>query len=531
MKRNQPLLSALIAAMSRPEFYPERPANVELIQTHISCVFLAGDVVYKIRKPVRFAFLDYSTLEQRYHFSQEEVRLNRRLAPSVYLGVFPILYHGEGFALGEQVSRLGGPEVAEYAVKMRRLPDERLLERLVRENRVGKDDIARIAERLAEFHASAADDHACIYGAPTATWQAVLGNLQECEACVGETVSGREFERIEDFLRRFMEVHKDLLKQRLAQRRVREGHGDLRCEHICLDDGIIIFDCLEFSERLRYCDVASDLAFLAMDLDRLEAPQLADELVAAYAARTGDKALFELMRFYKCHRAAVRGKVETLKSHEAEVSLRERERARELALSSFRLAYHYASGAVPAMVLVCGLAGTGKSTIAKALARHTGFEVFNSDVIRKRLLGLDPTVHVSAEYRAGIYDDRSTELTYGALLAEAEKALREGKGVIVDATFKNPAHRRPFVELGARRRVPVLFVECRADEEEVLHRLLERIQRPDEVSDATWEVYLRQKAEFVPISEVHDRCHVVVESKQDSSEVAARIEALLDSLR
>ena len=272
MNRNEPLLAALIAAMSRPEFYRERPRTVELIQTHISCVFLAGEMVYKIRKPVRFAFLDYSTLKQRYHFSREEVRLNRRLAPSVYLGVFPVLYQGDGFVLGEQASSLGGPEVAEYAVKMRRLPDDRILERMVRENRAGKADMARIADKLAEFHAGAASDHACTYAAPTATWQAVLGNIEECESCVGETLSRQEFERIEDFLRRFMEIHRDLLRERMAQGRVREGHGDLRCEHICLEDGIIVFDCLEFSERLRYCDVASDLAFLAMDLDRLEAP-------------------------------------------------------------------------------------------------------------------------------------------------------------------------------------------------------------------------------------------------------------------
>jgi len=531
MRPDEPLLPALIVAMSRPEFYRERPQSVELIQTHISCVFIAGDFVYKIRKPVRFAFLDYSTLAQRYHFSQEEVRLNRRLAPGVYLGVFPILHHGDGFVLGEQVSSLGGPEVAEYAVKMRRLPDDRILERLVREGKAGKDDIDRIAARLAEFHASAADDRASIYGAPSATWQAVHGNLEECEPCVGETLSRQEFERIDNFLRRFIETRKELFAERIAHGRVREGHGDLRCEHICLEDGIIVFDCLEFSERLRYCDVASDLAFLAMDLDRLEAPGLAGELVAAYAARTGDQALLELMRFYKCHRAAVRGKVETLKSHEAEVPQKERERSRELALTCFRLAHRYACGAVPALVLVCGLAGTGKSTIAKALARRTGFEVFNSDVIRKSLSGLAPSAHVSAEYRAGIYDDRSTEITYNALVAEAEKSLREGTGVIVDATFKNPAHRRQFVELGARRHVPVLFVECRADEDEVRGRLLERTQRSGEVSDATWEVYLRQKAEFAPIGEVDERRHVVIEGKQDPDEAALRIEALLDSLR
>jgi aminoglycoside phosphotransferase family enzyme/predicted kinase len=530
--RPQPTLSSLIAAMSRPEFFSERPDSVELVQTHISCVFIAGNFVYKIKKPVRFAFLDYSTLEQRYHFAQEEVRLNRRLAPDIYLGVFPILYREGGFALGaEESAGLGGSDVAEYAVKMRRLPEDRILERMVGEKRAGKADMVRIAERLVSFHAAAAFDRAAVYGAPPAVRDAVLGNIAECEACVGKTLSRSEFERIEAFLRRFIASHEELLWERAERGRVREGHGDLRCEHICLTDGIVVFDCLEFSERLRYCDVASEIAFLAMDLDRLGASELAAELVAEYAARTGDDALAILIRFYKCHRAAVRGKVATLKSLEAEVPDAERARARELALTSFHLANRYASGAAPAIVIVCGLAGTGKSTIAKAIANRVGLEVFNSDVIRKRLAGLEPTERAGAAYRAAIYDDRSTERTYDALLAEAEKSLDEGKGVIIDATFKNPAYRRRFAEMGERRGVPILIVECRASEEEVMRRLIERGRRPGEVSDATPEVYLRQKAEFVPVSEVDERHHLVVEGEQDSEQVAIRIEAMLDGMR
>jgi uncharacterized protein len=292
-----------------------------------------------------------------------------------------------------------------------------------------------------------------------------------------------------------------------------------------------LFSSLEFSERFRYGDVASDLAFLAMDLDRLEASQLADILVAAYSAESQDQGLFELMRFYKCHRAAVRGKVSTLKSHEAEITDDERERSKEVAFTCFRLAHRYASGAMPALVIVCGLSGTGKSTVAKALAQRIGFEVFNSDVIRKRQAGFDSTARASAAYRAGIYDERSTEITYAALVTEAEKSLREKSGAIVDATFKNPAHRRPFVELGARLGVPVMFVECRVDESEVRRRLLEREQTPDAASDANWEVYLRQKAEFAPITEVDERSHLVIDGKMNPSEIAGKIEAALEKLR
>lgn len=531
MEKSDLPLSSLIEAMSRPEFYPERPQTVDFIQTHISCVFLAGEFVYKVRKPVRFSFLDYSSLEKRRHFSREEVRLNRRLAPGIYLGVLPILRRESGYALGDEGSHHEASEIAEYAVKMRRLPEDRILEGLVSKKQVGKQEIAKIAARLVQFHAEASSERADTYGTSSSISKAVIGNLEECAPCVGETLSREEFERISNFLRGFIATNETLFAERVADGRVREGHGDLRCEHICLAEQIVAFDCVEFSERLRYGDVASDLAFLAMDLDRLEAPELADELVAAYTEQTHDKHLAKLMRFYKCHRAMVRGKVSTLKSQEAEVPEPECERAGQTALTCFHLADRYAAGTASALVVVCGLSGSGKSTVARALARRFGFENLNSDAIRKRMFQGEQSSSTSGEYRAGMYDERSNQLTYDSLLAEAEKSLRHGEGVIVDATFKDSANRHRFVELAERCKVPILFVECRTDENEIHRRLLSRQQQGNSISDATWEVYLRQKEEFVPITELDEQHYIVVDGSADPAESARKIEAALRTVR
>ena len=264
----------LIAAMTEPGFYPERPSSVEFRQTHISCVFLAGQSVYKIKKPVRFSFVDYSTLELRYQFCHDEVRLNRRLTPRVYLGVFPIVRSPQGFALGPEPVEQFDPAAAEYAVKMRRLPDERSLERLVRAKQVKGAEMRAIAQVLAKFHAEAARDQSMRYGSPEAVAEVVSRNLEECRRFVGDTIRETEFERIARFNRGFVEANRELLQRRASNGMIREGHGDLRSEHICITSEIDIIDCVEFSERLRYADIASDLAFLLMDLDRLGAPAL-----------------------------------------------------------------------------------------------------------------------------------------------------------------------------------------------------------------------------------------------------------------
>jgi len=253
-----------------------------------------------------------------------------------------------------------------------------------------------------------------------------------------------------------------------------------------------------------------------MDLDFLGTHELSERLVTTYATTAQDRTFLTLISFYKCYRAYVRGKVESLKSCEKEVPELERERAAAQAERYFRLSYRYAKGAPPpSLVIVCGLAGTGKSTVARILSDLTGFEVLNSDAVRKRLGGIPTTERICHDYRAGLYSDSLTQLTYRTLLAEAERSLRAGRGIIVDATFKDPEHRLLFLKGAERYRVPMLFVECQARKQGVVHRLKQRQQRPDEVSDATIEVYLQQREEFVPLSEIPDPCHIKIDTESD----------------
>ena len=519
----------LVDAMMQPEFYPDRPARIEVKQTHISYVFLAGGYVYKIKKPVRFDFADCSTLAVRYALCREEVRLNRRLAREVYIAVLPILSDGEHFVLGAESPDFN-PEAHEYAVKMRRLPDSRMLDRLVRSGEANAAVIDALAKTLAAFHREASTAGGLRYGSARSVWRSILGNLDESERFADHTVTKPQFAVIEDYLKGFMRAHWALLNDRVRAGHVREGHGDLRCEHVCMSNRIQIFDCVEFSERLRYGDVASDIAFLAMDLDALGVPHLADELIDAYAKETGDEMLATLTTFYKCYRACVRGKVESIKSLEDEVSSSEREQARDRARANFSLAFRYALRGRPALVIVCGLAGTGKSTVSRRLSYRTGFTVLSSDRIRKRLAGLSETARATAAYGAGIYSRSFDRLTYDTLLAGAREHLRDGRGVIIDATFKRPEDRRNALDIGAQAGKPVLFVECQTPEREVLRRLRARATRDSEVSDATAEIYLNQRADFEPITEVRAGRHLEIDTSEDIEPALERIEGSLRSL-
>jgi aminoglycoside phosphotransferase family enzyme/predicted kinase len=513
--------------MMQADFYPHGPDSVELRQTHISYVLLAGDYVYKVKKPVRFAFLDYSTLEKRRHFCHEEIRLNGRLAPSVYLDVTAIVQNGERFVLKDSPSEK--EQVLEYAVKMRRLPEEKFLDRLIKEGKAQREDFDRIAIKLANFCTAAAIDRAPLYGSPEVIRRKLEENMKEIEPFIGEILTLKEFRRMQDYSNNFLAHHGDLLEKRVRDGRVREGHGDLRAEHICLEDDPVIFDCIEFSEEFRYCDAASEIAFLSMDLDYLGTPLLSDHFIMSFQNLTRDPDLPRLLRLYKGYRACVRGKVETLKSQEEEVPQGEREEAKSRARRYFHLAYRYANGAPsPALLIVCGLTGSGKSTIARTLGDRTGYQILNSDVIRKRLAGIPLTARPTEEYGKGIYDDSFSSFTYDILLKETEECLKSGKGVIVDATFKDPKHRRQFMDLSSRLRLPALFVECRASEEKTIERLKERRQRSGEVSDATVEVYLRQREEFVPLSEIPESMRLVVTTEGDPDEAAGQV---FDSLR
>jgi aminoglycoside phosphotransferase family enzyme/predicted kinase len=518
------VIERLLEAMGRADFYPHGPNQVERRESHISWVFIAGDSVFKLKKPIKFDFVDYSTLQRRFELCREEIRLNRRLAAGVYLGVVPIVMREGGFACAPVCDRPVADAV-EYAVWMRRLADDRSLEALLRQDAVRPADLERIAEVLAGFHRQAARDRALQYGSASAVERAIMGNLAECEAFVGDTLSSAQFGELTRRNRQFIDRRRDTFERRPSVGGICEGHGDLRCEHIYLsiDGAPTIIDCVEFNEALRYADVASDLAFLLMDMERLGAARQAHMLFDAYLRASSDPQVAELVNFYKCYRATVRAKVASLKSRQREVLGPERERAVKVSAEHFGSAVGYARLCGPALIVLYGLAGSGKSTVAGILARRLGCAHYNSDALRKQMFA-GSLGSSAADYRQGIYAPRHTRATYDALLAAARRELESGRNVILDASFRENSERTRAVESARQVGASLLMAECVASEGEIRRRLTMRSQQPDAISDADFETYLRQKAEFAPPGPELASHHLLVNTEQTSLDSALVIE-------
>jgi aminoglycoside phosphotransferase family enzyme len=332
-------LPELIQALLDPKAYPDPPQRVELRQTQMSYVFLADDYVYKIKKPVNFGFLDYTTLENRQFYCQKEVELNRRLCPDTYLGVVPVTNDNRHTYIG------GSGEAKEYTVKMRRLPQEAMMDVLLADNKVTTPMLARVAETLVEFHEKAATGGDINnFGSIDTIIQNTDENFTQTEKYIGITISSDTYQRIKTYTEGFIETNAPLFNKRLADGRIRDCHGDLHAAHICFFNGICIYDCIEFNDRFRYCDVASEVAFLAMDLDHYGRSDLSDDFVNAYVEKSRDNELKRLLNFYKCYRAYVRGKVGCFQYDDPYISGGEKEEILANARGYFELAESYIEG-------------------------------------------------------------------------------------------------------------------------------------------------------------------------------------------
>ena len=328
--------SLIVEGLLQPESYPHQPAEIKLVQTQMSFVFLAGDYVYKVKKPVNLGFLDYTTLSKRRRFCRQEVELNRRLCPDVYLEVVAITRDREG------VHVEGKGRAVEYAVKMRRLPEERMMDVLLASNRVTPEMVVRVAQKLVGFHQEAkTNSRIAAFGGRDIIRQNTDENFSQTEKYVGVSLSPEQYERIKRYTGDFIRRNGGLFARRVEEGRIRDCHGDLHCAHICFTDGICIYDCIEFNDRFRYADVASEVAFLAMDLDRYRRPDLSRHLVNAYVELSRDEGLRELLGFYKCYRAYVRGKVESFKLDDPYIPDGEKAGAKASAKSYFALALGY----------------------------------------------------------------------------------------------------------------------------------------------------------------------------------------------
>ncbi len=323
-------------ALVTPQAYPHRPQKIELVQTQMSFVFLTGDYVYKVKKPVNLGFLDYTTLEKRLFFCHQELELNRRLCPDVYLAVVPIVEDSTEI----RVEGEGNP--IEYAVKMRQLPQDRMMDVLLLNGHVTKEMIAEVAQRLAVFHEGArTSPEIATFGKLDVIRQNTDENFNQTEKYIGISIPPAKYKRIKSYTENFINSNSSLFHKRVKEGKVRDCHGDLHAAHICFTDDICIYDCIEFNDRFRYSDVASEIAFLAMDLDRYQRADLSQHMINAYVKLSHDEELLKLLNFYKCYRAYVRGKVESFKLDDPYISEEEKAKVLTVAQRYFELAESY----------------------------------------------------------------------------------------------------------------------------------------------------------------------------------------------
>ena len=516
--RTQEERRALVAALASPDAYAHEVVRpIRTIETHISDLFLTGPYVYKVKKPVDLGFVDYSTLERRRRFTELELKLNRRISPDVYLGVEPVTsLPGGGFRVG------GEGEAVEYALKMRQLPADRAFGALLKNDEIGPGEIRDVARLLAKFHADAdVVDPASPLGGVDAMRAVTGDNLSVIERFSGVTCERDDLDDIGAYTSAFLDVNGDILESRKARGFVRDCHGDLHAGNLFLlqdghdgHDGIQVIDRIEFNDRFRFIDVASDLAFLAMDLAHAGRQDLADVLVGAYVAETGDEELRRLVDFYVIHRACVRCKVTSLLLEElGESSENRRPDVIDEAGSYGRLAARVVAAQRPqAVYLMAGLMGSGKSTLAGELSRRWDMERFSSDVVRKTLAGLDPERVSEEGIRDALYAGEMSDHTYGEMIRLGGEALRRGRSVVLDAAFVKRRYRSQAVAMARDHGVPAYIVESTVPEPVALARLHQRYVSGKSASDGRPELLAWHRGESESIGALEADGHLVVEN-------------------
>ncbi len=330
------MLPSTVKALLKPQAYPHKPQKIELVQTQMSFIFLTGEYVYKIKKPVDLGYLDYTTLEKRHFFCHQELELNRRLCPSAYLAVVPVV------DVKGELRIEGRGEAIEYAVKMKQLPQDRMMDVLLPRGQVTPEMVARVAEKLVDFHQKAeTNEEIAAFGRLDVIRQNTDENFAQTDKYIGLTIFRAKYERIKGYTDDFIKSNTGLFEKRVREGRIKDCHGDLHSAHVCFTEDVCIYDCIEFNDRFRYSDVASEVAFLAMDLDRYQQAGLSRHLVNAYVELSHDAELLKLLDFYKCYRAYVRGKVESFKLDDPYIPQEEKDKVLNAAQGYFQLAESY----------------------------------------------------------------------------------------------------------------------------------------------------------------------------------------------
>ncbi|MEO0649970.1 MAG: AAA family ATPase [Planctomycetota bacterium] len=518
-------------ALEDPSVLPGGAAPDAVLETHVSVLAFCGERVFKLKKAVDLGFVDQRSLAQQRHFASEELRLNARLSPDLYVGLAELRRGPDGLRLCGPGDGSPGEAVA-VGIEMRRLPLEGMLDRKLDRGEIDNRLLGRLAERLAGFHAEAErgpEVDAC--ASLEVISKNALDNFEATRAAVGDVVDSGEtlvapalHAHLEAWTRAFLERERERFERRVHQGRAVDGHGDLHAGNVCVDDERLwIYDCVEFEPAFRRGDPACDLAFLCMDIDRGGYRAFARFLAKRYADLADDPELLALLPFYKVYRALVRAKVDGFVALDGERAAADRAAAVERAREHFGLAASYTLP--PALVLTCGLPATGKSWIARRLAARLGGGLHRSDVVRKQLAGVPVTTRREGGYDEGLYTPENKQRTYDALLDYARTDLGDGRSAIVDGSFLSRKWREPFAALADELGAPLVLVHMHADVETVKRRIEERLRDPNEPSEADFEVYLQLAQQVELPTELDPAQHLELES---GGSVGAAVQQLLE---
>lgn len=486
----------LLAALGRADAYPGIvDSSVVVCETHISWVFLVGDFAYKVKKPITTPFLDYSTLANRERLCREEVRLDRRYARELYLGVVPITSE-DG-----QLRVEGTGEPVEYAVKMQRFPDDALLSDRLQTGKLSTDEVSQLAAAVATFHRQAArsDPHQS-WGSPDLVFRDARDNLRDLLSSAIIDDQSETLNALDEWTSRYFDQHHQMFSQRLANGFIRECHGDLHLANVIHWNGQLMpFDGIEFNDAFRWIDVMSDAAFLAMDFAARGHRDLSRSFINAYLEHTGDHASLPLLRWYLVYRALVRAKVASMRANQQspEQSAAPLEDCRQ----HIGLASRFTHGKQPCLWITHGVSGSGKTTCSELVVQRRGAIRLRADIERKRHFGLSPTERPDEATKAKLYSESANHATYGRLRRLAQGILRAGYSVVVDATFLKHQQRELFRVLAEKEGSKFGILDLHTDKQTLRQRVADRIARNDDASDADVQVLESQLASRQPLSE------------------------------
>ena len=511
----------LLNALQDSALYDHPVSGFTVMETHISWILLTGDIVYKIKKPVDFGFIDYSTLDRRAHFCEEEVRLNRRLAPEMYLGVVPVY----GSAAAPTLTADGTP--IEYMVKTRQFRQQDLLGNMQRAGTLQPAHIDALATRLAAFHDRAnRAEPGSEWGEPQQLHAPVAQNFEQIRPLLSDPKHLAQLEQLELWAHTTFERLIPQLSQRKTDGFIRECHGDIYLDNVTLIDGqVTLFDCIEFNEAFRWIDVMSDVAFMAMDLEDRGLNGLSQRFLSAYLEQTGDYAGLQVLNYYKAYRAMVRAKVALLRLTQPDVSDTERQQTLLRYEGYARLAESYT--AIPSRfgLVTVGISGSGKSVLASTLVETFGAVRLRSDIERKRLFSQSG----ASSEQAALYSEQATEQTYARLGMLAASVLAAGFPVVVDATHLKASHRRKTREHIELQGAPCLLLHCYAPIEVIERRVEARQSEGQDPSDADTAIARQQLDTFEPFDEAEQASALTVRTDQPKS-VAIVLEQLRQKL-